>query len=54
MDESIWFRLYQSCGNGGVSDVRLYLGCSGVGSVGGERVGRLDQGLEGRASVMSV
>ena len=28
-------------------DVYLCLGCSGVGSVGGEWVGGLDQGLEG-------
>ena len=33
-------------GTGGVLDVCLCFGCSGVGGVGGELVGGLDQGLE--------
>ena len=49
MDERIGF--YQSCGNRGVLDVFLCLGC---GDVGGEWVGRLDQGLEMWGGVMSV
>ena len=39
---------------GGVLDVCLYFGCGGVGVVGGECVGGLDQGLEGWGGVMSV
>ena len=34
-------------GTGGVLDGCLYLGCGGVGGVGGESVGDLDLGLEG-------
>ena len=41
-------------GTGGVLDVCLCLGCSGVGGVCGEWVGGLDQGLEGWGGVMSV
>ena len=47
MDEKIGFGLCQSCGNRGVLEVCLYLGCGGVGGVGGEWVGGLDQGLDG-------
>ena len=39
------FGLYQTCGRRGVMDV--YLGCCGVGGIGGEYVGGLGQGLEG-------
>ena len=46
MDERIGFGLYQSCGNRGVLNVCVF-GCGGVGGVGGEWVGGLDQGLEG-------
>ena len=35
-------------------DVCLCLGCDGVGGVGGEWVGGMDQGLEGWGVVMSV
>ena len=31
MFKRIWFELYQSCGNKGVLDVCLCLGCGGVG-----------------------
>ena len=41
-------------GTVGVWDVGLYLGCGGVGDVGGERVGDLEQGLEECGVVMSV
>ena len=41
-------------GTVGLLDVCLCLGCGGVGSVGGEWVGGLDQGLEGRGGVMFV
>ena len=44
-------------GTGGVLDVCLCFGCSGVGGVsgvGGEWVGGLDQGMEGWCGVMSV
>ena len=34
-------------GTGGVLHVWLCLGCSGMGGVGGEWIGGLDQGLEG-------
>ena len=50
--EKIGFGLYQSCGSRGALDVCLCFGCGGVG-VGGEWVGGLDQGLEGRVGVMS-
>ena len=46
MDERIRFRLYQSCGNRGVLGVCLCFGCGGVGGIGEEWVGGLDQGLE--------
>ena len=36
-----------SVGTGGVLDVCLCFGCGGMGGVGGEWVGGLDQGLEG-------
>ena len=39
---------------GGVLDVCLCLGCRGVGGVGREWVGSLDQGLEELCRVMSV
>ena len=42
---------------GGVLDVCLCFGCGGVGGVGGvggEWIGRLDLGLEGWGSVLSV
>ena len=35
VDERIGFGIYQSCGNRGVLDVCLCLGCDGVGGVGG-------------------
>ena len=35
-------------------DMCLCFGCSGVGGVGGEWVGDLDQGREGWCGVMSV
>ena len=54
MDERIRFGLYHSCGNKGVLNVCLYFGCVGVGGVGGEWVGGLDQGLEGWGGVMFV
>ena len=38
----------------GVLDVCLYFGFGGVGGVGREWVGGLDQGLEGWGGVMSV
>ena len=41
-------------GTGGVLDVCLCFGCSGVGSVGGEWVWCLGHGLEGWGGVMSV
>ena len=41
-------------GTGGVLDVYLCLGCGGVGAVGGEWVGDLDQGLEWCGGVMFV
>ena len=41
-------------GTWGVLDVCLCLGCGGVGGVGREWVGGLDQGLEGWGGVMSV
>ena len=47
MDERIGFGLYQSCRDTGVLDVCLCLGYGGVGGVGGEWVGGLDQVLEG-------
>ena len=51
MDERIGFGLYQSCGDRGsvrhgVLDMCLCFGCSGVGGVGREWVGDLDQGWE--------
>ena len=39
---------------GGVLDVCQCLGCRGMGGVGGECVGCLDQDLEGWGGVMSV
>ena len=48
MDERIWslgFTNYVKTRE--VLDVCLLFGCGGVGCVGGEWVGRLDQGLEG-------
>ena len=39
-------------GIGGVLDVCLCFGCSGVGGVAGEWVGGLDQGLEGGGVVL--
>ena len=48
MDERIRFGHEQSCGNRvSVGEVCLCLGCGGLGGVGGEWVGGLDQGLEG-------
>ena len=41
-------------GTGGVLDVCLCLGCSGVGDADGEWVGDLDQGLEEWTGVMYV
>ena len=41
-------------GTRGVVDVRLCFGCGGMGGVGEEWVGGLDQGLEGWGGVMSV
>ena len=41
-------------GTWGVLDVCQCFGCGGVGSVGGEWVGGLDQGREGWGGVMSV
>ena len=49
MNERIGFGLYQSCGNRG-SVGRVCFGGGGVGSVGGEWVVGLDQGLEGWGS----
>ena len=54
MDERIGFGLYQSCGIGGVLDVCLCFSCAGVGGVGGQWVGGLDQGRELWGGVMSV
>ena len=54
MDERIGFGLYHSCQNKGVLDVCLFLGCGGVGGVGGEWVGGLDKGRERWGGVMSV
>ena len=41
-------------GTGGVLDVCLSLGCSGLGGVGGKWVRGLNQSLEGWGGVMSV
>ena len=54
MDERIGFGLYHSCGAGRVWDMCLCLGYGGVGGVGGEWVGGLDQGRERLGGVMSV
>ena len=52
--ESIGVGFNNPVGTGGVLDVCLCLSCSGVGGVGGEWLGDLDQGLEGWGGVMSV
>ena len=56
MDERIGFGLYQSCGDrGSVGHVfGFWLRWCGVGGVGGEWVGGLDQGRERWGGVMSV
>ena len=54
VDERIWFGLYQSSGNRGSVGRMSVFGCGGVGDVGGEWVGVLDQGLEGLGGVMSM
>ena len=41
-------------GTEGVLDVCLWFGCGGVGGVGGEWVGGLDQGMKEWGGVMSV
>ena len=41
-NERIWYMLYHSCGNRGVLEMSLCLGCGGVGGAGGEWVGGLD------------
>ena len=41
-------------GVGGVCDLCLYFDCGGVGGVGGEWVGGLDQGRERWSAVMSM
>ena len=41
-------------GRGRVLDLVLCLGCGGVGGIGEECVGGLEQGLEGWGSVMHV
>ena len=43
-----------SVGTGRVLDMCLYFGCGGVGGVGGEWVGGLDQGRERWGGVMFV
>ena len=57
VDESISFGLYQSCrnrGSVGRESVFWLRWCGGVGSVGEEWVGGLDQRLEGWGGLMSV
>ena len=51
MDERIGFGLYQSCVDRGLLDMCLCFSCGGVGGVGGELVGGLDQGRGGGVSV---
>ena len=47
MDEKIGFGLYHPVGKWGALDVYLYLGCSGVGAVGGEWAGIWTRVLRG-------
>ena len=58
-EEGEWMRgldlgITNPVGPGGVLDVCLCLGCCGVGCVGEEWVGGLNQGLKGWGGVMSV
>ena len=52
MDEKIGFGLYQTCRN--VLDTCLCFCYGGVGGVGEEWIGGLDQDMEGWDGVMSV
>ena len=54
MDERIGFGLYQSCGDRESVGMCLCFGCDGVGGVGGEWVGGLDQCRERWGGIMSV
>ena len=52
MDDILSLGFTNPAGTGGVLDVCL--GRGGVGSVGGEWIGGLEQGLDGWGGVMSV
>ena len=54
MNERIGLGFTNPVGTGGVLDMCLCFGYGGVGGVGGEWVGGLDQGRERCCGVMSV
>ena len=54
VDDRIGCVFYQLCGNRGMLDICLCVGCGGVGGVSGEWVGSFVPGSGGVGGVMSV